>query len=120
MAEWRTSGPCVWTAPALRFGNKPSEGLVMTGPGACSRPRMEDFSSEVARALPQTASELRQNGFRFFLSGATSNAYRSEYSSNGMTWFPLQTNIATAGEIAVLDRGATNAPRRQYRARLLP
>ena len=72
------------------------------------------------RVVPQTAIEIRQNGFRLSLFGVSNNVYRSEYTSNWITWVPFQTNQITATEMSVLDRGATNAPQRHYRARLLP
>jgi hypothetical protein len=68
----------------------------------------------------QSIGGIGTNGFRMLLTGIRSNSYRTEYSSNWSNWIPLQTNQLTDGEATVLDRGATNAPRRFYRARLLP
>lgn len=72
------------------------------------------------RIPPQSSDDLRRDGCRIFLSGVTSNYYRSEYSSNWTTWTPLQTNQVPGAEVEIVDRGATNRPVRYYRARLLP
>ena len=72
------------------------------------------------RIPPQQAEDIRSVGCRLFLSGVSSNYYRTEYSSNLMTWTALQTNQATSAEVEIVDRGATNPPFRFYRARLLP
>jgi hypothetical protein len=72
------------------------------------------------RAPLQTPAEIRQNGFRLLLTGVSNNFYRTEYTSNWTTWTPLQTNQVTGSDAAIVDRGASNAPRRYYRARLLP
>jgi hypothetical protein len=72
------------------------------------------------RVTGQTSSQIRQDGFRLFLSGVSNNSYRTEYTSNWTTWIPLQTNQLAGSEVQVVDRAATNGMQRHYRARLLP
>jgi hypothetical protein len=72
------------------------------------------------RVPPQTAGEIRQAGLQLFLAGISNNFYRTEYTTNLTDWLPLQTNRITAAETAIVDRGATNAPRRYYRSQLWP
>jgi hypothetical protein len=72
------------------------------------------------RVSAQSPSQIRQDGFRLLMSGVSNNFYRIEYTSNWAGWIPLQTNQLAGDEVQVLDRGATNAVRRHYRARLLP
>jgi len=72
------------------------------------------------RVPPQSAASLRTNGIHLFLSGTSNNFYRTEFSTNLAAWTSLQTNQVGGSEVDVLDREATNSPRRLYRARLLP
>lgn len=80
------------------------------------------LQSDAARlhAPPQTLADIRQNGFRLFLSGVSNNFYRTEYTTNWINWFALQTNQLTSAETQVVDQGASNAARRYYRSRLWP
>ncbi len=72
------------------------------------------------RVPPQAFGSIRTNGFRVFLSGVSNNFYRTEFTTNWTNWTPLQTNQFTNTEVEILDRKATNAAQRTYRARLLP
>jgi hypothetical protein len=73
------------------------------------------------RAMSQSSNGLTTNGFHLFLSGITNNTYRTDYSTNALTWRALQTNqLAGRSELEIVDRAATNSPSRIYRASLLP
>src|SRR6185436_160748 len=61
------------------------------------------------RAPAQSWSQIRQDGFRLWLSGVANDLCRIEYTTNWTAWFPLQTNQLTGSEVQLSDRGATNS-----------
>jgi hypothetical protein len=69
----------------------------------------------------QTTASIQQHGFRFFIEPRQNQkSYVAEYSTDLVTWTPFQTNLASGGQIEVIDPGAATSPRRFYRAYRLP
>jgi hypothetical protein len=70
-------------------------------------PTAPDFKS--ARLLAATGLELTLTGF-------SSEVYSIEASTNLIAWQPLVTLTNLSGTLKFVDAGATNLPRRFYRA----
>jgi PKD repeat protein len=80
----------------------------------------------VTRPLPpelqipsQTGSSIQEQGCRLRLTGTRNAFYVTEHSPDLEHWQPLSTNQFLGLPIELLDSGATNAPTRFYRARLV-
>lgn len=78
-----------------------------------------DAQRPTIRIPSNQAQVTRRTGFRYFFLGESNCLYVSEFSTDFSGWIPLQTNLAGATEVQVLDTGATNAPQRFYRSRVL-
>ena len=58
--------------------------------------------------------------FRLRLTGQPGMRFTLQTSSNLVSWTPLVTNSSTSGAFDYTDARSTNAPRRFYRAVMLP
>ncbi|MDB6065209.1 MAG: hypothetical protein JWR26_1417, partial [Pedosphaera sp.] len=58
--------------------------------------------------------------FQVQLNGVAGRSYVLQASTNLVTWVPLSTNVPVASPFTLSDPGATNYPRRFYRAVQLP
>ena len=68
---------------------------------------------------PQTGATIATEGFRFSLTGSLNQIYLIEHSPDLEHWQPLSTNQFLGAPVELLDRSATNASMRFYRARSL-
>jgi hypothetical protein len=87
--------------------------ILKLGPDALSVPPR-------LRTAPQSSSQIRTSGFRFYLQGLSNVAYVVDYRQASPTWVPLVTNTLQSAEVQLMDPGATNVSSRLYRARLAP
>jgi hypothetical protein len=75
----------------------------------------------VIKLAPESPALLAKGavdgGFAYSIVGESNRLYVTEYSPDLVTWHPLTTNIAPDIELQLLDRSATNASTRFYRAR---
>jgi hypothetical protein len=63
----------------------------------------------------------RTNGqWQFRITGAASQGYVLQATTNLENWLPLYTNTTSTGPVDFVDRQATNYPWRLYRARPWP
>jgi hypothetical protein len=67
-------------------------------------------------AAPQTAAEIAQNGFRFYLSASSPTTCVVEYTTNFASWQPVGLFQYTNSPVEIIDPGA-NLTTRFYRAR---
>jgi hypothetical protein len=61
-----------------------------------------------------------QQAFRLRLTGRPAMRFTLQASSNLVSWVPLVTNTSASGSFDFTDSRSTNAPRRFYRALMLP
>ena len=61
-----------------------------------------------------------QRAFRLRLTGQPAMHFTLQASSNLLSWIPLVTNTSAGGTFDYTDSKSTNAPRRFYRALMLP
>jgi hypothetical protein len=61
-----------------------------------------------------------QRANRLRLIGQPAMRFTLQTSSNLVNWTPLVTNTSTTGTFDYIDTRSTNAPRRFYRALMLP
>jgi uncharacterized repeat protein (TIGR02543 family) len=80
----------------------------------------QSLASTLTPHLPQTAQEIRTNGFRLYLTGPTNVSYAIERTTNFTTWTSFQTNLVTSNRFEFRDRSASNSLFRAYRSRRLP
>jgi hypothetical protein len=67
-----------------------------------------------------TQTDLSGKGFHFLLAGQTNQTYLTEYTTNFISWLPLSTNQLLSPSLEIIDRSASGAPARFYRAREWP
>jgi hypothetical protein len=70
--------------------------------------------------VSKTAADILSSGFRLLLDGVSNQNYVVEASTDFIAWSAIQTNRLSASSVEFLDTGATNLPRRFYRARPVP
>ena len=77
-----------------------------------------DYAQPQLSVPPQTAQDLQQYGARLTLLGGLLRYYQVEVSTNLADWIPWRTQqVFAALSASFLDAGATNTPKRFYRAR---
>ena len=73
-----------------------------------------------------TPGSLKPNGFtaqkafKLRLTGQPAMRFTIQASTNFVNWTPLLTNTSATGSFDYIDPKSTNAPRRFYRALMLP
>lgn len=74
------------------------------------------YPAVTLRAMPQTAAEIAQNGFRFYLSASSPTTCAVEYTTNFASWQQVGLFQYTDSPVEVIDPSA-NLTTRFYRAR---
>ncbi len=68
----------------------------------------------------QMKTNIQSAGFIFRLTAESNQVFLTEFSTDLVRWFPLQTNYVDGDEVQIVDMDALDCPARFYRARRLP